>query len=1384
MRSNYNLSLLALAGLISLPVTAAEPTEAKSPGPREIEKVYQMPQTKQFKKTPAENNVKALAPDFTNRKFGGALINSDDWYEMSITDVPYGLYEFSIGSHGINREKKWSAMTNDWMSGAMRDGVFYGIRNINMFGSLMGAVNIAIDTRSWQTLWEQMIETMSYSFLPSTMNYDFVTGNIYGIFYNHDLTGLNWVKFNTKSREPELISEFNGKFNVLAMATGGDGLVYLINDKGELYTVNRSNGRVCYVGDTGVNVAAYTQSMQWDPETNTFLWAAITPTGSALYSLDPQGPTSTLIKKFDNGEQICSIFSLEEPKAMKGAPEAPKDLAWNFSAPGALDGNVTLLAPSAGKISVWLDGEALKDEEDIKAGEKLTLNISDLSNAMHHVSAIVSNDKGYSPVAESFQFAGYDVPLPIDTVSFTENEGQAVLKWEAPTQGVENGYIDPKALYYKIERFPEGSVVAARHTSTEFTETLPLGVKRYVYRVTPFNGDGKQGESTTSNPLIYGDSYDVPYTDSFAMATDIEVYTQIDGDGDGYGWTYNSGLSQLGCSVTYDQNVTKSDNWIVTPDINLKPGRMYRITARTRNSWPGYPDRIAFGVCKAGEKTREGIRELCEAEVNTASMQYDDITSDFSVDSEGKYGIALGMVTPRGEGGSIFVSMLKVEEIGLLDAPAAAEGFTVTPDADRKNEATLAFTAPSKNLKGEALSGNLTANIYRDGQAIGFKADVTPGAQTTWLDNTSPVSGNHTYTVKMANSFGEGSDVSASAFIGVYTAPFHDPLTTPDAISYYSYRTLGFEDNPLDPEMKFASFDEASLEVDHINFSDDHHEMWIVSPLLNLEGETVYKVSFDQKSTIWGDNAALEVVIGDSNEAADLTEHGFDTEIPNSWQFVPSEGLIVITDNGGYKHLAFHITSPTQGYLYWYLRNLRIEAEGSALAPNVVTDLVAASELTSKLSFKAPAIDYAGRPLAELDKIEVFRNGSVLPVYTFENPTPGADLEWIDENALLGKNSYFIVPSNSHGRGNPVTVESFIGYDVPVSPAGIAIVPNTDNQTATITWESPKRGVNGGVLNESEMEFILVQVFPSETDPNNQVKILKSGIKDNSIVPERTATDNQETVYYGIATKTPEGVSEPSVYFTILGKPYAYPFAESFVNGEAATSLWLAGASQDLGFYSMPTSDTDLAYNGFEGSSQDGDQGVLMFLNGALDEDPRIWALLSPKVSLAGSKEPTLSFWLYKGNQSGKYQTVPALNVAASFDETEFIDLGTEKWTETSPTWSKVSYSLDRFKDEARPVFFQFTACTGGMNDIILLDNLRVDEPVAIDSVEADDSLVRVIAMPGGILTRGAFGKNVKVFTVSGTKVADFTGTDTILPLEPGVYVLTIGKHTYKAIVR
>lgn len=1386
--------ILSLVAVMAFPAIGATPLT----GPREVQNQLQMQKVRNVftsqsapvamgaRKKSQTARAKTVS-DFEGRKFIATVIYADSWADMSITRVPYGLYELTVESDGVKKEAKYTEMSHDWMGGAIKRGHFYGIRNINMFGSLTGVATSDINIADWTKVSEYLSDDPSYDKLPTAMAYNAADGEVYGIFYNYDLTGLNTVRFNTRSLSAELIDKFPGKFNVVAMASAPDGYLYLINLDGDFYRFDAGKSELKKIGNTGVNVSAYSQSMTWDSKSNSFVWAAVTPIYNGLYSVDPESGAATIIKRLSDGEQIVCLYPVDNDAA-QGAPAAPVGLEWKFSSPGADNGSISLRTPGAGKLTVRLDGKEMLSEVSVSANESKTISFEGLSNKTHHVSAVVKNDNGFSPVAESFQYVGLDVPRPVTDLVFSEDNGTARLSWTAPAGGVEEGYINPEALYYTIVRIPDNITVEDHWTSTTWQEQLPTGVRRYAYRVTPYNGAGKEGEPVLSNSIVYGNSYDMPYSEDFASEGSFDVYTPIDGDGDGRSWSLNTYNKQITCSANGNGD---SDDWVLTPKMNFEAGKIYRVTLHARNMWAGKPDNVAVGYCPGDKPGKADITKVETIEINTPSMTLLDHYVDFQVPQSGEYKIALGLVTPQGQSnGGVFISPLKVDYLGLPTAPGAPSDMTVTPDASRENKATVSFTAPSLTIAGKTLAGPLTANLYRDGdmsKPVATASGIACGAKGSVTDNSIPAAGQHTFTLRFSNTSGEGTPAGASAFIGVFAAPVEIPLTMPDDVAFFTYLPVNFEESVTDPELHLASWGEPSMEIYHVNFNADSHELYVASPLMRFDDESVYSLSFDDKSQSYfgsGTSAKIEVMMGSEPKADSFTEKCFDYNLPGySGSFGSQKGLIVVT-KGGDRYLAFHADGISNGYLDYFIRNFKLTYEGSALAPDVVTDVLASSDLTSKITLKAPAKDYAGRSLKSLTKVEIYRNGSVLPVHTFDNPEPGAALEWTDDNALLGHNSYFIVPSNEHGRGNAVTVTSFIGFDAPEKVGDFAIVPETDNQHALISWTAPRRGVNGGVLDEENLTYSLFRINTEAADEDSQIEILLSGLKETSAIAPREASDRQTLNYYGVMVVTPQGVSEPVYDFTLLGKPYTLPFEESFADGQPQTGLWLNCGNPNLGLQSMPTTDDILAYNGYEGESQDGDGGMLMFLNGGESEWLLPFSVLTPKVTLGDSKEPKVSFWLYKGNQSGAYSANPTMQIEASSDEVHYEDLGTVTWTETSPKWVYYEFPLTAFEGKEGTVIFRLTMTAGGYQDIVLLDNFRVDGVAGAGNALADKDAVKAFGLKGAVLTRGASGQPVRMFTADGKLVDSWIGDDSLRAARPGVYIVTIGDRPFKVAVK
>lgn len=139
----------------------------------------------------------ADASRFEGRTVFGAMVNSNLWANMSITEVPYGIYSFAMCGDDAPKSHI-SDMGYNFMSGAWGRDRHYGIVPLSVLGVINGARYVTIDTRDWRetknVFWSTDYGT--YSLISSVMAYDPTSDDFYAFQYKEDLTGLNWVRLN------------------------------------------------------------------------------------------------------------------------------------------------------------------------------------------------------------------------------------------------------------------------------------------------------------------------------------------------------------------------------------------------------------------------------------------------------------------------------------------------------------------------------------------------------------------------------------------------------------------------------------------------------------------------------------------------------------------------------------------------------------------------------------------------------------------------------------------------------------------------------------------------------------------------------------------------------------------------------------------------------------------------------------------------------------------------------------------------------------------------------------------------------------------------------------------------------------------------------------
>jgi hypothetical protein len=106
--------------------------------------------------------------------------------------------------------------------------------------------------------------------------------------------------------------------------------------------------------------------------------------------------------------------------------------------------------------------------------------------------------------------------------------------------------------------------------------------------------------------------------------------------------------------------------------------------------------------------------------------------------------------------------------------------------------------------------------------------------------------------------------------------------------------------------------------------------------------------------------------------------------------------------------------------------------------------------------------------------VKIFRDS--VEIATINNPVIGAEHTFID-NTIQENSSYNyrIFGVNNAGRGVNSYAQCYIGQDVPAAPGNVVLTTNLSN--ATISWEAPSAGLNGGYFTGDNITYTVTRLI-------------------------------------------------------------------------------------------------------------------------------------------------------------------------------------------------------------------------------------------------------------------------------------------------------------------
>ncbi|MDR0438583.1 MAG: C25 family cysteine peptidase, partial [Bacteroidales bacterium] len=328
-------------------------------------------------------------------------------------------------------------------------------------------------------------------------------------------------------------------------------------------------------------------------------------------------------------------------------------------------------------------------------------------------------------------------------------------------------------------------------------------------------------------------------------------------------------------------------------------------------------------------------------------------------------------------------------------------------------------------------------------------------------------------------------------------------------------------------------------------------------------------------------------------------------------------------------------------------------------APNAVTSLTATpganGALTAAINWTNPTTNLDNVPLTSLTAVNIYVNGEATPVHTISNPTVGGAGTWTYTATTSGSYRFKVAAVNTAGEGRPVnSTLVWIGHDVPAAPANVVLAKN--DMTASLSWDAPTAGLNGG-------HFTTGLVYDVFRMPGNTQVATGQTTRTFSEIIGIPGEFSYRVVAKNIAGEGGNATSNTAFFCPLVT---VFPWNEGFENnGTNFPVCWTQEQVTGNVDWAVITSST-----GTPTAAPNGGSHKARMLNTARTGDKT--KLIPPAFDLSGIDEPVLKFWHAQAVWSGDQDRLRVFYKASASDAWTLL----QEYTTSITTWTERSIPL------------------------------------------------------------------------------------------------------------
>lgn len=592
--------------------------------------------------------------------------------------------------------------------------------------------------------------------------YDEKNDKVYAYTYNADGSGKLLQTIDPETRTFTKLCDITSATTPQVFGFNStDGKLYGVSRTGDFVRISTVDGSFEKISSTGIKPSNYKQAMTYSPIDKRFVWAALrSDFTSCIVLLDPATGETTVTAELPQFTEYLFLSTSDKIPA-PNTPERPVIKSFNF--PNAsLSGSVTVAVPSTyydgsaltGKMTLnaLLDG-TLHSSTEVNAGEEVDIPFSNVSFGPHTFAFnVVVGETSASATIYNTTFIGKDTPKAPANVTL-DSKG---IKWDAVTEGVNAGYIEPSEVTYNV--YLNGTKLnEAPVTATEYAYELPYGKMRAFVASVEAVFDGSTSERGSSPRFLYGEPYTVPVDFTFTPE-EIELCIVENSNGDNNTWKYDSSRK----AVYYHYGAKAADDWLFVPVTKFTNATaLYEVSV---NAWVrsrNYTE--AFEIAYGKEASAAAMTVLASFDnvVNEAAEPY---TAYFNIPEAGDYYVGVHCVSKAMQDELLFNKVSIKESQLSVDCPEVPAEITATAADKGELSAIIGFTMPTKTISGKTIAEgtSLTAVIASAEESV--TVNGTPGQVFTGV-TLKTVQGSNEITLQVAN----GEFKSKVATVSVYT---------------------------------------------------------------------------------------------------------------------------------------------------------------------------------------------------------------------------------------------------------------------------------------------------------------------------------------------------------------------------------------------------------------------------------------------------------------------------------------------------------------------------------------------------------------------------------------------------------------------------------------